>query len=778
MPKILDRYVLREIVPPFLVGLLLVTFVLLMNQVLLLAELFIAKGVPALEAVRILGLLVPSVLVFAAPMAVLMGVLGGLARLSADSEVVALQSLGIGSRRLAGPVLLFGLCGFLLTLPLALTVAPRANHAWVQAMTDSVLGRVRLKVNPLEFNESLPDMVFFVQDIDRDGTWRNVFAYLNDDPAHPRLAMARAGRIDLFPEKRRAILELSDGVLHSWPLNEPEKDSLTSFERLEEEIDVEGLFPSVSSEKRVREKDIGELLRDVRALEAGLAASDGEGRLPAPREVPAYWVEIHKKFSLPFACLVFALLGLPLGIMTGRAGRTGGFSLGLGIILLYYVLLTAGEKMAMDGRVSPLLGMWGPDILLAIVAVFLFLRADRAPSGLVRFKGFPRALKSGGQKAERTARRMPRPRLRLPSVRFPNILDRYVSRKFLAVFTLVFSALAGATFLVLFFERLGEVLSHGKPVGLLVRYVGLKLPEFLAYILPVAALTTTLLILGLITRTNEATAMKAGGISVYRSLLPVLILAAAVSGLAFLVQERIVPAAHARSEEVWSRVADLPPRSYSYLNRHWILGRAKDRIYHYDYFEPGSSTFSRLAFFDIDLGEWVLVRRFFADKAALEKDVLIYKDAWVRDFGGPESRSFARMESGRLEVGEEKGAFLKAWKEPLQMTLGELRKYTAEVRGMGFRAARLRAAIGEKTALPFVSLVMALLAVPFGFSMGKRGTLVGVGLSVVIAMVYWGVFAVFRSLGGADALTPFLGAWGANLLFGLAGIVGLFKLRT
>jgi len=778
MPKILDRYVLREIGPPFLIGLLLVTFVLLMNQVLLLAELFIDKGVPALEAVRILGLLVPSVLVFAAPMAVLMGILGGLARLSADSEVVALRSLGIGSRRLAGPVLFFGLCVFLLTLPLALTIAPRANHAWVQAMTDSVLSRARLKINPLEFNESLPNMVFFVEDIDRDGTWRNVFAYLSDDPARPRLALARAGRINLYPENRRAILELSNGILHSGPLSEPENDSLTSFERLEEEINVEGLFPSVSSEKRVREKDIGELLRDVGALEAGPAAPGAMASPPRSKEVLAHWVEIHKKFSLPFACLVFALLGLPLGIMTGRAGRTGGFSLGLGIILLYYVLLTAGEKMAMDGRAAPLLGMWGPNILLALAAVWLFLRADREPAGLPWFRGWPRVRKTGGPKAATAVPRKSRTRLRAPAFRFPNILDRYISRKFLTVFAIVFSALAGATFLVLFFERLGEALRHGKPVGLLVRYVGLKLPEYLAFILPVGVLATTLLVLGLLARTNEATAMKASGVSVHRSLVPVLALAAGVSGLTLLVQERIVPAAHARSEETWSRIADLPPRSYSYLNRHWILDRARDRIYHYDYFEPGTATFSRLAVFDVDLVRWALVRRFFADTATLEKDVLVYKDAWVRDFGGPESRSFSRMESGRLEIGQEKGAFLKTWKEPLLMTLGELRKYTAEVREMGFPAPRLRAAIGRKTALPFVSLVMALLAVPFGFSMGKKGTLVGVGLSVVIAMVYWGVFAVFQSLGGAAVLTPFLGAWGANLLFGLAGIVLLFRLRT
>lgn len=765
MPRLLDRYVLRELAPPFFVGLLLVTFVLLMNQVLLLADLFIAKGVPAPEAVRILGLLLPSVLVFAAPMAVLMGVLGGLARLSADSEIVALQSLGLGPLRLLRPVLFFGLCGFLLTLPLALIVAPRANHAWVKAMAGSVLGRVRLDVVPLEFNETVPDTVFLVRDIDRDGVWHDVFAYLNDDPARPRLAMARAGRIVLFPETRRAVLELSDGVLYSGPPDEPEKDSVTSFARLEEEIDVGGLFPSVSSVKRVREKDIRELLRDAESLATGAADL---------RDVRAHWIEVHKKFALPFACLVFALLGLPLGVMTGRTGRTGGFSLGLGIILLYYAVLTAGEKAAMDGRVGAFLGMWGPDLVLAAAAIALLLGTGGRAAGSAGRPDRPKA----GEPGAGASRRRTGPRLRLPSVPFPNVLDRYISRKFLVVLALVFSALAAATALVLFFERLGDALAAGRPVGLLARYVALKLPEYAAFILPVSVLATTLLVLGLMARTNEATAMKAGGVSVVRSLAPVLVLAAAASGLAFLVQERVVPAAHARAEETWGRLAGLPARSYSFLNRHWVLGRSRDRIYHYDYFEPGSSTFSRLSVFDIDPGRWALRRRFFAGQAVLEDGVLDFRDAWAREFAGAEGRPFVRLERGRLESGEENGTFLRVRKEPLQMTLAELRKYAAEVRAMGFRAVRLRAAVGEKTALPFVSLVMALLAVPFGFAMGKRGTLVGVGLSVVLAMVYWGVFALFRSLGGAGVLAPSLGAWAANILFGLAGTVGMLRIRT
>jgi LPS export ABC transporter permease LptF len=372
MPRLIDRYILREVVPPFLVGLLLITFVLLMNQVLLLADLFIDKGVPILVALRVFGLLVPSILVFALPMAVLMGILGGLARLSADSEIIAFRTLGVGSRRLARPLVLFGLCGLVLTLPLALWIAPHSNNAWVQAMADSVLARVRLNVEPLEFNESLPNMVFMVRNVGRDKVWHDVFAFLTKDPSRPRLVMARTGTVRLFPEQRRAILELVDGLIYAGSPSEPGEDTLTSFERLEEEIDVEGLFGTVSSGKRVREKDIGELVRDLKVLEADASAAKANARL-----VRAHRIEIHKKIALPAACLVFALLGLPLGVMTGRAGRSGGFSLALVIILVYYALITVGETAAMDGRISAVLGMWGPDLILAIAGAWLLIGTNR-----------------------------------------------------------------------------------------------------------------------------------------------------------------------------------------------------------------------------------------------------------------------------------------------------------------------------------------------------------------------------------------------------------------
>jgi LPS export ABC transporter permease LptG len=304
------------------------------------------------------------------------------------------------------------------------------------------------------------------------------------------------------------------------------------------------------------------------------------------------------------------------------------------------------------------------------------------------------------------------------------------------------------------------------------------MPELLAYILPAAVLTAALLALGFLARSNEATALKASGISAYRTVLPVLALAAGVGLLAFLIQERIVPASHARSEAAWNALNGLPPRGPGITDRRWVLAGSGDRIYHYDYFEPGSSTLGRLSVFDIDAGRWALARRTFAARASFEGRDLVYRDGWTRDFEGSSGPAFTRTAAGRLDAAADGDAFRAPWREPLRMTYADLRRYTAEVRAMGFPAVRLRAELAQKTALPFVSLVMALLAVPFGFLMGRKGTLVGVGASVVIAMAYWGTFAVFRSLGGAGVLTPVLGAWGANILYGLAGVIGLFRLRT
>jgi len=783
MLKSFDRYVLREILPAFGIGLLLTVFVLLMNEILNLATLFIDKGIPPGLALKLLALLVPSILAFGVPMAVLAGTLGALARLSTDSEAIAFQTLGIGRGRFLRPFLLFALAGWLATSGLAMVAAPRANFLWVKTMTNSVLARVQLRIAPLEFNQSIPGTVLFIRNINRDNSWDNIFAYLAGKSEGPRLIMAQKGRLHFYPEQKRATLELLDGSVHSGPLERPGTYAVTVFDRLEEEVDVANLFPSLMSEKRVREKEIGELIRDVKPLAAGLseggpagtgvgaaAKAGGSGR--TLRDYRAHWIEIHKKFALPFVCFLFVLTGFPLGLMTGRGGRTTGFSLSLGIILLYYVMITAGEKLAMDGRLSPWLGMWGPDLVLACAGLGLFL-ASRSGA-----RTRPAPLRHGPRLAPAVPVRRRLRRRSLPFLRFPSSLDRYVAGKYLTVMGLVFGGLMAASVIVTFFERLDEVHAHGKPVGLLLNYIWFKVPEFVSSVLPVAALMAALLSLGLMAKANEVTAAKASGISLYRLVVPVLLLGAAASGAAFLIQERVSPSANVKAERFWARIEDLPPRSYSYLNRHWLLGAAKDRIYHYDYFDARSSTFGHLQVFDFDPRRWTLTRRVYADKAVLEEERFRITRGWSRSLAGGEEPPGAFAEGWSLPMTDGRGYFLRESREPAQMTYGELKAYASEVRGMGFEATRLRVDLGGRAAFPLVSLIMTILAVPFAFTMGRKGTLSGAGLSIAIAMAYWGTLSVFRSLGYTGVLTPFLAAWGADVVFGLAGTILFLRLRT
>lgn len=361
---------------------------------------------------------------------------------------------------------------------------------------------------------------------------------------------------------------------------------------------------------------------------------------------------------------------------------------------------------------------------------------------------------------------------------FPNILDRYVMRKYLAIFFLVFAALLLISIIVTFFERLDNVYQHNKALTLLLTYIQYRIPEFIHFILPVATLASTLLTLGLLTKSNEVTAMKACGISLYRLTLSIIFLAALASLFAFGIQERLLPSANKKAEEVWNRINDIPPRTYNFLDRRWVLSKDKDRIFHYRYYDPIAGVFSQLSVYELDLPSWTLKRRIFAEKGRIEGNNLWCIKGWSRHFGGQMSARLEVFKEMGLRVEEEAGYFVKEWKEPSLMNYVELRSYIADIKEMGFETRRFDVDLSSKISFPFVSLVMALIGIPFAFSMGKKGTLVGIGLSIAIAMVYWGVLGVFKSLGYVGFLSAFLGSWGPNLVFGLTGLYLLFRLRT
>ena len=799
MLKYFDRYMLREAIAPFSIGLLVYSFVLLMNQLLVFPELFIAQGVPLLTTLKLLGYLIPAILAFTVPMAVLMGVLAGLSRMSSDAEITACKTLGIGHLRILRPLLLFAFAGWLLTSVLAMWMAPAFNFKFQQTFAAAQAERLQLQLSPREFID-ISGMTIYFQDVAQNREWTNVFIQVGSPPEDTRILMAKRGRLIVSPREKRAVLELHDVVQHSVSADNPDRYSTSILALWVEEINAENYFGYGGPVKRVREMTLGELESGRGEIRSRITALDKERSAPdasadaavfrkradnavaaahARDEIRAYDVEIHKKFALPFACWIFVFLGLPLGISTKKGGRTSGFTLSLVIILFYYIFITAGEKFAMDGRIPPWLGIWGGNIIFAVLGARLFAHSAREIPFFTRFgvrrmkirlrRSAPAAPVSPPSGASR--------RLRF-HLRFPNILDRYLLRKYLAIAAFTMASFLAVFSVVNFFEQIDNIYRNHRPISLLLSYIWFRFPEFIHLGLPVAALPATLLTFGLLTKSNEMTAMKACGVSLYRIVLPAVVMGLLLGFLGFQIQERVLPKSTRLADEAWARLTTSSDQPAPVNFRPWTINRTRDRIFHYGYFDSQRAAWTRMSVIDIDPAAWSIRRRVYADRATLRGDDVRMENGWLREFAaGAESR-FEKFKTMDLPFAKDRELFYKRNKSPGQMTVAELDNYIEDVGKLGIDTRRLRVEAGKKLAFPLVAVVMTFLGLPFAFIMGKRGALVGVGISLGIAIAYWVLIGVFISLGNVGYLSVFLAAWGPNLLFGFLGLTLFMRVRT
>jgi len=248
--------------------------------------------------------------------------------------------------------------------------------------------------------------------------------------------------------------------------------------------------------------------------------------------------------------------------------------------------------------------------------------------------------------------------------------------------------------------------------------------------------------------------------------------------LGFQIQERVLPKSTRLTDEAWARLTSSSDQPAPVNFRPWTINRTRDRVFHYGYFDSHRAAWTRLSIIDIDPAAWSIRRRTYADRATLRGDDVRMENGWLREFAaGAESR-FEKFKTMDLPFAKDRKLFFEKNKSPAQMTVAELDNYIEDVGKLGIDTRRLRVEAGKKLAFPLVAVVMTFLGLPFAFIMGKRGALVGVGISLGIAIAYWVLIGVFISLGNVGYLSVFLGAWGPNLLFGFLGLTLFMRVRT
>jgi LPS export ABC transporter permease LptF/LPS export ABC transporter permease LptG len=762
----IDRYVIRQVLMPFALGLLVFTFIFIIPALMEYAEKLVAKGVSATIIAGLMLRLVPQALAITLPMSLLLALLVAFGRLSADREFVALQACGVSLLRLLRPVGLIAVTAWVATTYVLIFAVPDANQAFRQIVFDVTSKRAEGDIKPRVFHDEFPDIVLYAREVPPSGGGLNGVFMADLRPGRPAAVyLARHVQVVVDRERQRVDLVLKEGMTHTRSADG--KYDIGHFKSMRQSVDGTALFGSVVS-KGPREMTIAELRAQIAENATIIDAATGR-----PMSTHNEEMEIHKRFSIPVACLVFGLIGLALGATHRRDGMLGSFVLGIVVVFAYYVPLYLGPAMVKANAMPPWLGMWLANIVLGALGIAMFIWRDRVADQPIRIP-IPAWLqrRRGGALLARARGMM--------------ILDRYVASAYLGYLLLCAVSLLAIFYLTTFVDAADKVFKGTASWPALLEYFRYATPQWIYYVLPVAVLLATLVTIALLTKNSELIVMKACGISLYRVALPMFVTAAVVGGLLFTLEETVLGPSNRRAEEIRDVIRGRDPATLDMLHRRWLVG-SNGEIYHYQWFDPKKHMIAGLSVYEFSDDMERITRRSYIDLATWKGhgedgeeplDLWTAERGWTLEFGeNDEVREFTQFTADTKPL---KSPDFFGSEEPDARFMGysDLREYTRMLAASGFDVVPQRVELARKVAFPFVAIVMTLLAVPFAVTIGRSGAMGGIGVGIALAIVYWTVISVFAALGAGGALSPQLAAWAPNLLFGSAAAYLLLTVKT
>jgi LPS export ABC transporter permease LptF/LPS export ABC transporter permease LptG len=776
--RILTRYTLREVASHAVIGVAIFTFVLFTRDLGRILELVVRASAPLPSVAQIFFYTVPLALTYTIPMSVLVGILIGLSRLAADSEITAMRASGMGVWTFLRMVSIFAIAAWLLALANGVYVAPW-SQASLSRLEDQLKGsQVSFEVQPRVFYEGFPKLVLYVQDVHTAqgaAVWKNVFLADITDAANPSITLAKEG-ILVAEGQDRLHLHLSDGSTHETDPSQANHYQISTFQQTDIPIELPPTEAKTEDTIPVAVVPTWDLPAHARRVD--------------PVAARWYLIEFHRRFALPTACLVLALVGIPLGLSSKKSGKSGGFVLTIVLVFTYYVVSLLGVSLARQGHVTPALGAWLANIVFFAGGVFLLWQAERRPfelgalrlawrttdrrengNGPARFLGRERR----NSAFERAASRR-----RVFSASFPTLLDDYVLRDFFLYLGLILATILVLVLVFTLFELLGDIMRNQTPFFVVAEYLLNVTPYLLYNSAYVIVLLAVLITFGLMSRSNEITAIKATGVSIYRVVTPVLVASALLAAGLFFADQFYLPRANKRQEALHNQIKGKPPQTYLRPDRKWIFGQNND-IYYYQFFDPDRDQFANITVFHLDPARFVITQRIHAERADWDNNLgrWVYEQGWQRMLNGAAIADYHTFDVSTFpELSEAPAYFKKEVKQYSEMNYEELRRYIRDLQQSGFDVVRLRVQLQRKLSYPLITLIMAVLAVPFALSSAKKGAVTGVAVAVGIAVIYTVVSRVFESMGDLSQLPPGLAAWSPDLIFSLIGGYLILKVPT
>jgi len=794
--RILTRYILQEVTSHAVLGVTLFTFIIFMRDLGRLLELIVRNSAPLPSVTEIFLFTLPTTFTITLPMGVLVGILVGLSRMAADSEVTAMRASGLGVGMFIRVIAIFAVVGWLLGMANSIYVAPRSAAALDHLQERLKSSQASFEIQPRVFYEEFKNIVLYVQDVVPSGgrsLWRGIFLADISNPASPKITLSQRGALlSDSPDKLRFHLE--DGTQQEMVPQAKDQYSITTFESTEIPIQVPG-----SSDRAARDLlPIAELgLRDLlhNASVQQRAADQIRPTNPAvagSRDLLSryYRIEFQRRFALPAACLVLAMVGIPLGLSARKGGKSTGFVLTILLVFVYYFFSLTGVSMARQGKVTPWEGVWAGNIFFFFCGLILLWRVDRMPIEIGTVSDLWKALKSKFPLLDRQRRREAAEDSATTvhsaahksrfSARFPLILDDMILRDFALYLVMIIATSLIIVLVFTYFELLTDIMRNRIPAIIQAQYLWDVSPSLIYLISPLAVMLAVLITFGLMEKSSELTAMKASGVSIYRAALPLIVLCGIFAAGLFIFDQLYIPRTNREQEILRNQIKGKPAQTYLQADRKWIFGQSNE-IYYYQVFDPDTNRFGGISVFEFDPNSFQLTRRIHAERAHWEDGLKkwVFETGWVRTLQGASIQDYRTFDVATFnELHEDPSYFKKEVKQSSEMNYEELRRYIDDLQQSGFDTVRLKVQLQKKIAFPLITLVMAVLAIPFAASGRRGGALAGVAIAIGIAIVYWVTAGIFEAMGSANQLPAMMAAWAPDLIFAFAGGYLLLRVPT
>jgi lipopolysaccharide export system permease protein len=359
---ILDRYIFREMLPPFFISMAILLFVLFLQKLFQLADLIISKGATLVSTANILAYVVPGFLVITIPMSLIVASLTTFARLSADSEITAMKASRVSLYHMIRPVFLFALIAFAVTAYTSLILVPGANTALKAHLLSMMKSRALIGIEPGIFSNTFEGMVIYVDKMDPHDNLEGVFISDERSIREPYVIVAKRGNLIADPQSMNVTLAMQNGTILTQPHTE-QAYSLMGFDTARLNLNISNaLLQNNSPGKGPEDIETLELVQEITRLRM-------EGK-----PVFRYETELHKRLSIPFACILLGLIGAPLGIRRSRSGKSAGIAIALLVFLVYFIILSGATNLAETGTLPAYQAYWVPNILMTVAALFFILK--------------------------------------------------------------------------------------------------------------------------------------------------------------------------------------------------------------------------------------------------------------------------------------------------------------------------------------------------------------------------------------------------------------------